>query len=192
MDATMRGFLVRWLPTFLGFIAGGSLAIAVVDRVDSLGTAVVGGALAGLVLGSGQWLVLRNRLPHAGWWIAATSAGQALGLAVGSALVDYGTEPGELAVQGATTGLAVGGLQAIILRRHGAAWHWWVLAMPPLWALGWIVSWAIGVHVEDQFTNFGGACAIVVTALSGLLLWQVLRGAPDRGALVPLSTPDPS
>jgi hypothetical protein len=95
-------------------------------------------------------------------------------------------------VQGATTGLAVGGLQALILRRHRAAWYWWVLATPPLWALGWIVSWGIGVHVEDQFTNFGGAGAIVVTALSGLLLWQVLRGAPDRAARLPLAPPDPS
>src|SRR5688572_8446932 len=99
MDTTMRGFWLRWLPTFLGFIAGGALAIAVVDRVDSLGTALVGGVLAGAVIGAGQWLVLRGRLPHAAWWIAATAAGQALGLAAGAALVGYGTEPRKLAIQ---------------------------------------------------------------------------------------------
>jgi hypothetical protein len=179
---------LRWLPTFLGFIVGGALAIAVVDRVDSLGTAVVGGALAGAVIGGGQWLVLRSRVAQAHWWIAATAAGQALGLGTGAALVGYGTEVGDLALQGAITGVAIGGLQALVLRRSGAAWHWWALAMPPLWALGWTVTWAGGIDVDEQFTNFGAYGAITVTILSGLLLAQSLRNMPDRGAQLPLAT----
>jgi hypothetical protein len=188
MDQLMRGLWLRWLPTFVGFIAGGALAIAVIGRVDSSGAAVVGGGLAGAVLGSGQWLALRGRLPKAGWWIAATAAGQALGLAAGAALVGYGTEPGELATQGAVTGLAIGGLQALVLRRHGTNWRWWALATPPLWALGWIVTWAAGIHVDEQFTNFGAAGAIVVTALSGLVLTQVLRDASANVGRLPLAT----
>jgi hypothetical protein len=192
MNGTMRGLWLRWLPTFVGFIVGGALATAVVGRVDSLGAAAVGGALAGIVIGSGQWLVLRRRLPQAGWWIAATAAGQAIGLAAGAALVGYGTEPGELAVQGAVTGLAIGGLQALVLRRNGTSWYWWALAMPPLWALGWTVTWAGGIHVDEQFTNFGAYGAIVVTALSGLLLAQVLRSGTSRGAILPLATGEPA
>jgi hypothetical protein len=188
MDQTTRGLWLRWLPTFLGFIVGGALAIAVVDRVDSLGTAVVGGALAGAVIGGGQWLVLRSRVAQARWWIAATAAGQALGLGTGAALVGYGTEVGDLALQGAITGVAVGGLQALVLRRSGAAWRWWALAMPLLWALGWTVTWAGGIDVDEQFTNFGAYGAITVTILSGLLLAQSLRNMPDRGALLPVVT----
>jgi hypothetical protein len=192
MDTTMRGFWLRWLPTFLGFIAGGALAIAVVDRVDSLGTALIGGVLAGAVIGAGQWLVLRGRLPHAAWWIAATAAGQALGLAAGAALVGYGTEPRELAIQGAVTGLAIGALQALVLRRHVAGWFWWALAMPPLWALGWIVTWAGGISVDEQFTNFGAYGAITVTILSGLLLARILRGASAPHAALPLAVVEPA
>jgi hypothetical protein len=72
-ESTRRGFWLRWLPTFVGFIAGGALATAVSGRLDSLAAAVVGGALAGAVIGGGQWLVLRRRLPSAAWWIAATA-----------------------------------------------------------------------------------------------------------------------
>lgn len=47
--------------------------------------------------------------------------------------------------------------------------------MPPLWALGWIVTTAAGIGVDQRFTNFGASGAIVVTALSGLVLVQLLR-----------------
>ena len=179
---------MRWLPTFVAFIVGGELATVVVGRVDSIGAALVGGALAGAVIGSGQWLVLRNRLPQAIWWIPATAAGQAIGLAAGAALVGYGTQPVELAIQGAVTGLAIGGLQALILRRHSAGWHWWALAMPPLWAFGWIFTWAAGIDVEAQYANFGASGAIVVTALSGLLLAQIMLSKSARGTMLPLAT----
>jgi hypothetical protein len=188
----MRGLWLRWLPTFVAFIAGGELAIVVVERVDSLAAALVGGALAGAVIGAGQWLALRGYLPRAGWWVAASAAGQAVGLAAGAALVGYGTSPGELAAQGAVTGLAIGGLQAIVLGRHGAGWRWWALAAPPLWALGWVVTWAAGIDVEAQYANFGASGAIVVTALSGLLLARLLRGASTSEARLPLAAGEPA
>lgn len=47
-------------------------------------------ATAGLLIGIAQWLVLRNRVPRAGWWIAASAlgyvAGGAAALAAGAGL----------------------------------------------------------------------------------------------------------
>jgi hypothetical protein len=186
MDATERGLWLRWLPTFFAYIAGGVLAMTTVGHIDSLGAALVGGALAGAAIGTGQWLVLRKRLERAWWWIVATAVGEATGLAIGSALVDYGTAPGQLAVQGALTGLAIGLLQAQILRRNGAEWRLWAPALSLIWALGWLVTWAIGVDVESQYTNFGAAGAITATALSGLLLVRALRTASTHSAMLPL------
>jgi hypothetical protein len=97
------------------------------------------------------------------------------GLTAGTALVGYRTGLQDLAIQGAITGLGVGILQALVLRQHVATWFWWALAMPPLWALGWIVTTAAGIGVDQHFTNFGATGAIVVTVLSGLLLVQLLR-----------------
>ena len=176
------GFWLRWLPTFVGFIAGGALATGVSGRLDSLPAAVAGGALAGAVIGGGQWLVLRHLLPGAAWWIAATAAGQAAGLAVGAPLVGYGTGPSDLALQGAITGLTIGSLQALVLRRGAANGLWWALAMPPLWTVGWLATWAGRIDVDRQFFNFGAYGAVAFTVLSGALLVRLLRVPSAGGA----------
>jgi hypothetical protein len=49
--------------------------------------------------------------------------------------------------------------------------------MPVLFALGWIATTAAGISVEDQFTVFGAAGAVVFMLLSGLLL---ARFTPTR------------
>jgi hypothetical protein len=184
VELTRRGFWLRWLPTFIGFIAGGALATAVAGRLDAVTAAVIGGALAGAVIGGGQWLVLRRMLPGAAWWIAATAVGQAIGLAVGAPLVGYGTEPRDLAVQGAIAGLAIGVLQALVLRRGVANGLWWALAMPPLWTLGWLVTWAGRIHVDQKFFNFGAYGAIAFTILSGFLLVRLFRLSHSGGAVL--------
>src|SRR5215210_192212 len=182
--ATAKGLWLRWLPTFVAFIVGGAIAIAVTGPVTSLTTALGGGALAGAVLGAGQWLALRGRLPKLELWIPATAIGQAVGLAAGATLVGYRTGLQDLAIQGAITGLGVGVLQALVLRPHVATWFWWALAMPPLWALGWIVTTLGGVKVDQHFTNFGALGAITFAVLSGLLLVQLLRSdEPVRPAV---------
>jgi hypothetical protein len=173
--STARGLWLRWLPTFLGFPVGGLIAMAVPGPVTSLTNGLIGGAVAGAVLGAAQWLALRGRLSKVEWWIPATAVGQAVGLAAGAALVGYRTGLQDLAIQGAITGLGVGILQALVLRPHVATWFWWTIAMPPLWALGWIVTTLGGVQVDQHFTNFGALGAITFAVLSGLLLVQVLR-----------------
>jgi len=181
MTVTSSSFWLRWMPTFVGFIAGGELAIAIVGEMDSVGKTLVGGALAGAVIGGGQWLALRRWLKMPGWWIAATSAGAMAGLTLGAALVGYETGPAQLAIQGAVTGLAVGAVQGLMLRTRGIEGRWWALAMSPIWALGWLASWAIGVDVERQYTNFGLAGALVATALSGAMLVQLLDDVQAGG-----------
>jgi hypothetical protein len=173
--STAKGLWLRWLPTFVAFIAGGAVAIAVTGPVTTLTAALGGGALAGAVLGAGQWLALRGRLVGAEWWIPATAIGQAVGLAAGAMFVGYHTGLQDLAIQGAITGLGVGILQALVLRPHVATWFWWAIAMPPLWALGWIVTTLGGIRVDQHFTNFGALGAITFAVLSGLLLVQMLR-----------------
>jgi hypothetical protein len=182
-----QGFWLRWMPTFVGFIAGGEVAIAAIGGMDSVRTTIVGGALAGAVIGGGQWLALRGWLPVSAWWVAATAVGGGVGLTLGAALVGYATGPAQLAIQGAVTGLAIGALQALELRRSGIDGRWWALATSPIWALGWLATWAIGVDVERQYTNFGLAGALVATALSGLVLMQMLAGQHAGRTVAPVA-----
>jgi len=147
-----------------------------VDGVDSAGAALVGGLIAGLVIGVAEWFALRRWVS---WlWIAATSIGMAAGLTAGAALVDYGISRGDLLVMGAITGLGVGALQALVLARSGIPGaFWWAVANPPAWALGWLVtSYVITRNVQEQFTNFGASGAVVFGLLTWLLLARLLRG----------------
>ena len=92
--------------------------------------------------------------------------------AAGAALVGYATDLGSLVIMGLVSGAVVGAAQGLLLARtgRGALAARWAVAMPLLFALGWAASTAIGVSVDDQFTVFGAAGAIVFTLLSGLLL----------------------
>jgi hypothetical protein len=159
-----------WTAGFVAFIIGGALATAVVGRVDDVGSALIGGMIAGVVIGTGQWLVARRLLGNPQTWIPATAVAMGIGLSVGAWAVGYGTSLGELAVMGFITGIPLGVAQAYLLRdRLANAWVW-AAAMPLLWALGWTVTTAGGIDVDRQFAVFGAYGAITFMALSGVLL----------------------
>ena len=166
-----------WTVGFLAFPIAGILADAVTGRINDFSSALVGGMVAGAVIGTGQWLVAR-RLLEAQTWIPATALAMGIGLAIGAWVVGYGTSLGELVLMGAITGIPLGAAQAYLLRdRLANAWVW-AAAVPLLWALGWTVSTFIGVSVDNQFAIFGASGAITFMALSGVLLDR-LRAATN-------------
>jgi hypothetical protein len=57
--------------------------------------------------------------------------------------------------------------------RTRARWAW-AAALPALWALAWTVTTLAGIAVDEQFTIFGASGAFTFSALSGLLLHQLL------------------
>ncbi len=140
-----------------------------------MGAALIGGLIAGLIIGAAEWFALRRWVS---WlWIPATSIGMAVGLTAGAALVDYGISRGDLLIMGAVTGLGVGVLQALVLARSPVSGaFWWAIANPPAWALGWLVtSYVITRNVQDQWTNFGASGALVFGLLTWLLLAVLFR-----------------
>ncbi len=164
----VKGWLL-WTAGFVSFPIAGIAAQAAVGRINDAVAALVGGLVAGAVIGTGQWLVARRLLdPRA--WIPATAAAMGIGLLAGAWVVGYGTSIGELAVMGAITGLPLGAVQAFLLRDRVARSWVWAAAMPLLWALGWTVTAAAGVGVDRQYAVFGAFGAITFMALSGVLL----------------------
>jgi hypothetical protein len=177
-----------WLAGALAFPIAGLAGTAVAGRVNDAGAAVIGGTVAGLVIGAGQALASRRRLDPR-WWIPATAVGMGLGLLLGAWAVDYHTELADLAAMGALTGLVLGGAQALALPSRTVHRWSWAVAVTVLWALGWTVTTLGGIHVEDQFTNFGMYGALTFSALSGLLLHRLL---PYQDTPQPRDTPTPA
>jgi len=164
------------LAIVVGFPIGGLVANAIVGQVDSVGSALAGGLIAGAIAGAAQWLALRRLVSWA--WVAATSVGMAAGLTAGASLVDYGISRGDLGLMGAVTGVCTGGLQALVLapRTSPGKALLWAAGGPPAWALAWLVtSYVITGSVEERFTNFGASGTLLFALLTSLLLAPLLR-----------------
>jgi hypothetical protein len=166
---TWPSIALRWMPTFLGFPAGGLVA-EVVGRVDSPGPAIAGGAMTGAIVGLAQWFGMRRTGPPPEAWVIATAAGFAAGLGLGAAAAGYRTSVGALATQGVICGAVIGATQAAVLyRKLGRIVLAWPFALAGLWALGWTITASAGIDVEAKYTSFGSSGAVVVTAAMSVL-----------------------
>jgi hypothetical protein len=158
------------LVSFLGFPIGGYASYLLIGPVDSLIPSLLGGLLTGAVLGALQAWALGPSRPSTTRWVIATALGLMVGLGVGAAVVGYQTTLTALVVQGAVTGFAVGAAQALVLApRLGRVALVWPAALTIIWAVGWAVTYAFGIQVDEQFTVFGSSGAVVVTALTAAL-----------------------
>jgi hypothetical protein len=186
----LRRWLI-WTAGFLAFPIGGLAGTAVVGRVDDPLPALLGGAVAGLVIGAGQALASLGRLDIRRW-VPATGVGMGLGLLLGAVVVGYDTDLADLALMGALTGIVLGPAQALALP-GGTRMRWtWAAAVPVLWALGWTTTTLGGIDVDRQWTVFGAYGAITVSALSGLLLLLLLPDRPSTAPTAPPATPAPT
>jgi hypothetical protein len=175
--------VLSWMAvTLVAFPLAGYAGWGIGGHVDGVVPALIGGAVTGVGIGFVQWMFLRRDLNIGPLWIAATGVALAAGLSIGAAVVGYETTASQLAIMGAFSGAAVGIAQGLLLRKSFSLWHVWMVAMPALFALGWVVTESIGIDVANQFTVFGASGSIVFGILSGLLLMAGKR-VVDRDAI---------
>jgi hypothetical protein len=172
-------FFVRWLPTFLGFPAGGFLAVQAVGTADGPITAAAAGLLAGAVIGTAQWLALRSRGvgPR---WVIHTAVGMAAGSAIAAALTGAATTVGALALSSLITGAVVGATQATMLGRSNRIAAAWTAVVSVSWTMGWLISANVIVDAERGYVTFGASGALLVTVATGLALRRVLAAGRDH------------
>jgi hypothetical protein len=182
LDTFLWSWLI-WTAGFLAFPIAGVAGRVVAGRVDSPTAALVAGLVTGAVIGAGQCLVSRGRLRLLPW-VLATALGMGLGLLLGATVVGFHTSLANVAAMGALTGVVLGVAQAVALPAQARRRWLWAAAMPPLWALGWLVTTLAGIPVEEQVTIFGATGAVTFSALSGLLLYGLLlpRSTTPAGA----------
>lgn len=179
--SSSRRFLLFWVLAFLSFPIAGVLALFVVP-VDTPVRALVAGAIGGAALGLIQWLILRSRLPSLSiWWVAATSLGMAVGLAIGTAFLGSETGGNELLWRGGITGLCIGIAQGIVFQRVLPLNQsvLWIGVVSLGWALGWFVTRAAGIDLSQKWYVFGASGALTFQLLTGLALFFLLRSAKE-------------
>ena len=200
MAHTWREWLGVWalwtLLAALGGIAGGAATLSWAAEVLDRGSVTAGragdvavalalagivtGAAAGLVGGLGEWLVLRRWVQQAGWWIAATAVGRAIGwslalttgwmwseLIVGSTGTDSAGILG-IDVGGVVGGSIVGLSQWLVLRRWVARAWWWIAATA--------VAGAAGLGLSQYVAQAAAAGAV-----SGGVAWVTAVGVAAAG-----------
>lgn len=160
----------RWAATFIGFPAGGVAARLLIGDVDGPTAAALGGAAAGAVLGAVQAFVGGIAVDLRVRWIMSTAAGLGAGLLTGAASVGYRTDATSLVAMGALCGAFVGVAQGFAIPMPTVHRVAWIVATSVLWAMGWLVTSQVIVDAERQHAVFGSSGALVVSALSGILV----------------------
>jgi hypothetical protein len=130
--------------------------------------AAIGGLVSGAGIGAAQWALLRRRGVGVGW-VPATALGLAAGLAVGAAIVSYRTDVTSLALMGALSGLAVGMAQGATFRDTPRMLGWSAITAV-LFALGWVITTAFGIDVEEQWVNFGLSGCLTLAFLQSIVI----------------------
>ena len=173
--AAWRFVLLWMLATTVGFGVG----FTVGGSVGSALGFVVGGAVVGAVVGIGQWLVPRQRLLQAKWWILATTISFGIGFAAYTAVSGAVSD----AVSGALVGAIVGIGQWLVLRKHLSQTEWWIFATTVSFAVGFAMYDAVSDTVSDAAG--GAVIGAIYGAVTGILLFWLLQhpiqGTGSRG-----------
>lgn len=142
--------------------------------------------VTGLLMGFGQWLVLRRWVDRARWWILASTAGWGGAIALGTTA--YGIFAAELRWEAAGIAVALpvlffgGGLfQWLLLRRWVRRAGWWLLASGLSWVVPLALTFGLRVFLESQTPDGGYGAVLQVLTLA---LDSALRGLFSGVALV--------
>jgi hypothetical protein len=169
-------FLLLWVLAFLSFPIAGLLA-NLIGAVTTPLIAILAGLIAGGTLGAVQWLVLRSQLSLSRWWILATAAGMAVGLAIGTAFLGSETSGSPLLWRAAITGLCIGIAQWAVLRQVLPQSAIWIGVITLAWTAGWFVTRGAGIDLSYKWAVFGASGALAFQLLTGLALFFLLRSA---------------
>jgi len=194
------GFWLQWVAASTLAFSLNATAIRVMGRVlDETSSFSIGFAVYGVTLvviaflpGSLQWVILRQWVPRAGWWVLVSGVGSFLGylatflgmsLAIGVAGGEDGSAyvmfPG-FGVAFAFAGALAGTIQWIVLRRWVPRAGQWVLISSVSWAAAGL-AYLLLTRGNDVGIPLGGAVSGALSGgITGLVIVWLLRARPDR------------
>lgn len=201
------GWLLRWIVVVataeaVGFIAPAIVGVQASDSPALIPLLLLAGAVEGALLGCGQAVVLRMRLPRlrVRAWVLLTVIGAVAAYSVGmipSALSPLWTTWGWPAQAALLAGVAlvlllsIGGAQWLELRRHLWRAGWWIAGTAAAWlvALALFLTIAMPLWHEGQDPGTailvgvvaGLVMATAMAAVTGVTIQVLLRGPRGYG-----------
>ncbi len=178
------GFCCQWVfSTILGFLV--SLIFVEVGVKPYIGA--ISGAIGGGIIGSAQWLVIKNRFFREQWWsavsiltwllIGASSLGALGWIAPRTEQIWLRLFHGF--INGAVVGAILGLGQWFVLRKQIYREEWWMIANIVAWALGLPLGWVVGGLIY-------GAIGLFISEVIGLLVTWFFVATVTGFALVRL------
>lgn len=105
-----------------------------------------------------------------------TGIGLALALAMLTRVTGQIENAAEAVALGALSGLAIGALQAIVLRAERIENSWvWLFATSVACALGWLVTSSAGIALAPGWPVYGLSGAIVSQVITAVIVWRIVR-----------------
>ena len=158
-----------------GFRSADFAANLIAGPAATPASAVIGGAITGVVLGAVQWFVLAPRLGITPLWVVATGIGLAIGLGLGVAVAGSENADNAFLWRALVGGICVGVAQAFLLRGVVAQPVLWAGVVFVAWLVGWYVTRGIGVDLTHKWTVFGAAGAITFQVITGAALYLLTK-----------------
>ncbi len=184
--------IIRWAFTVLAFPLGGLAASQLVGPADNPLRAAAAAAIVGTLVGGAQALALGRR---GGWrWLVATAGGMIVGAVLAALITGGATTVLALTLGGLITGLVVGLAQTFVLRRGWRVAAIWTATVGLSWAAAWLITANVIVDAEKGFAVFGASGALLVTAITAVVLRLILgprvkRAVETREATVVAEQP---
>jgi len=176
-------FWLAWvLASIMGFgigmLLGASIAYGLFNReVFDATMGITLGLVTGAIGGFAQWLVLRDHIPGAGWWVVASALGFAAFMGTPATVATE--NPAMAGIMGAIALGFVGGIpQWIILRRHVERAGWWLVATlfgALVGEIGFPISFAIDATGNLSVIVVGVLFGVGLGAIPGAMLVWLLR-----------------
>jgi hypothetical protein len=187
LTMTIRWIVIVTIAEASGFAVATGAALTAILLVPpgwlSLALTVLGGAIEGALLGTGQWLAMGSRRPPASRWIFATTAGAAVAWTLGMLPSTLGIDFAAwwvivLVALGAVALLAsIPVAQWLALRRSGTAR--WIPVNMASWAIAILWTFAPSPFVDEH-----SPVALVATlyVIAGILMAITIAALTARTA----------
>jgi hypothetical protein len=175
--------------SFMALLVAQILLLTIEEIARLSADEVLLGGTLGLLLGIGQWLALRSRLPRSGRWIVYSFVG---GVVVGLAAHQAGNRADSVAAFGAY-GIIMGAFQWVVLRGLLRRSALWIPANGIAWAVGsqsivWIDRIALGTawpfgELLTVAVMYGLLGAMIGAITGALLAWLIHQAADSSRPL---------